>query len=50
MLRANLLNLCEKLDVESVITDANATTSEHAALHASIKFNYAHARFFTPKI
>jgi hypothetical protein len=50
MLRADLPNLCEKLDVESVMTDANATTSEHAALHASIKFNYAYARFFTPKI
>jgi hypothetical protein len=50
MLRADLPNLCQKLDVESVMTDANATTSEHAALHASIKFNYAHARFFTSKI
>jgi hypothetical protein len=50
MLRADLPNLCEKLDVESVMTDANATTSEYAALHASINFNYAYARFFTPKI
>jgi hypothetical protein len=50
MLRADLPKLCEKLDVESVMTDANATTSEHAALHANIKFNYAYARFFTPKI
>jgi hypothetical protein len=50
MLRADLPNLCEKLDVESVMTDANATTKEHAALHASVKFNYAYARFFTPKI
>jgi hypothetical protein len=50
MLRADLPNLCEKLDVESVMTDANATTSEHASLHASIKFNYVYSRFFTPKI
>jgi hypothetical protein len=50
MLRADLPKLCEKLDVESVMTDANATTSEHAALNASIKFNYAYARFLTPKI
>jgi hypothetical protein len=50
MLRADLPNFCEKLDVESVMTDANATTKEHAALHASVKFNYAYARFFTPKI
>jgi hypothetical protein len=50
MLRADLPNLCEKLDVESVMTDANATTSEHASLHASIKFNYTYSRFFTPRI
>jgi hypothetical protein len=50
MLRADLPKLCEKLDVESVMTDANATTSEHAALHANIRFNYAYARFFTSKI
>ncbi|KAH7385384.1 hypothetical protein DE146DRAFT_622020 [Phaeosphaeria sp. MPI-PUGE-AT-0046c] len=50
MLRADLPNLCEKLDVESVMTDANATTTEHASLHASIRFNYAYARFFTPRI
>jgi hypothetical protein len=50
MLRADLPNLCGKLDVESVMTDANATTSEHASLHASIKFNYAYSRFFTSKI
>jgi hypothetical protein len=50
MLRADLPSLCEKLDVESVMTDANATTSEYAALHASINFNYAYARFFTPNI
>ncbi|KAH5218481.1 hypothetical protein HBI81_135140 [Parastagonospora nodorum] len=50
MLRADLPNLCGKLDVESVMTDANATTSEHTSLHASIKFNYAYSRFFTPKI
>lgn len=50
VLRADLPNLCEKLDVESVMTDANATTTEHASLHASLRFNHAHARFFTPKI
>jgi hypothetical protein len=50
MLRADLPNLCKKLDIESVMTDANATTSEHASIHASIRFNYAYARFFTPKI
>ncbi|KAF2034237.1 hypothetical protein EK21DRAFT_56936 [Setomelanomma holmii] len=50
ILRADLPTLCAKLDVESVMTDANATTREHASLHASIRFNYAYARFFTPKI
>lgn len=50
MLRADLPNVCAKLDVESVMTDANATTKEHASLQASIRFNHAYARFFTPKI
>lgn len=50
MLRADLPSLCEKLDVESVMTDANATTREHTSLHASVRFNYAYGSFFTPKI
>lgn len=50
MLRVDLPNLCAKLDVESVMTDANATTTEHNSLHASIRLSHAHARFFTPKI
>jgi hypothetical protein len=50
MLRADLPNLCSKLDVESVMTDANSTTSEHTSLHASIQFNSTYSRFFTPKI
>jgi hypothetical protein len=50
VLRADLPTLCEKLDVESVMTDANATTREHISINASITFNYVYARFFTPKI
>ncbi|KAF2821083.1 hypothetical protein CC86DRAFT_303358 [Ophiobolus disseminans] len=50
MMRADLPNLCEKLDVESVMTDANATTSEHTALYASIRLNSVYSSFFTPKI
>jgi hypothetical protein len=50
MLRSDLPNLCEKLDVESVMTDANVTTKEYAALGASVQFNHAYAQFLTPKI
>ncbi|KAF1913059.1 hypothetical protein BDU57DRAFT_559216 [Ampelomyces quisqualis] len=50
VLRADFPDLCKKLDVESVMTDANATTTQHASLYANINFNYAYARFFTPKI
>lgn len=50
MLRSDLPKLCEQLDTESVMIDANASTSEHASLHAEIKFNYAFTHFYTPKI
>ncbi|KAH7071880.1 hypothetical protein BKA63DRAFT_418093 [Paraphoma chrysanthemicola] len=50
VLRADLPTLCKKLDIESVMTDANATTNEHTSVNVSIKFNYAYANFFTPKI
>jgi hypothetical protein len=50
MLRSDLPTLCEKLDIESVMADANSTTSEHASVHASVRLNYAYTRFFTPKI
>lgn len=50
MLRSDLPKLCEKLDTESVMIDANASTSEHASLHAECKLNYAYTRFYTPKI
>ena len=50
MLRSDLPKLCEQLDIESVMADANSTTSEHASINASIRLNYAHTRFFTPKI
>ncbi|KAF1942251.1 hypothetical protein EJ02DRAFT_178677 [Clathrospora elynae] len=50
MLRADLPVLCAQLDVESVMADANSTTSEHASIHASIRFNCAHSRFFTTKV
>lgn len=50
MLRADLPSLCEKLDIESVMADANSKASEHASIHAEVKFNYAHSRFFSLKI
>ncbi|KAL5117840.1 hypothetical protein ACEQ8H_004314 [Pleosporales sp. CAS-2024a] len=50
VLRVDLPNLCEKLDVETVMTDANPTASEHASLHANIRLNSAYSRFLSPKI
>jgi hypothetical protein len=50
VLRADLPKLCEKLDIESVMTDANAVTTAHTSLQASIRFNYAYASFLTPRI
>lgn len=50
MLRSDLPRLCESLDIESVMADANSSAREHTSIHAEIKLNYAYARFFTPKI
>ncbi|KAI8941644.1 hypothetical protein NX059_002857 [Plenodomus lindquistii] len=50
MLRSDLPILCENLDIESVMEDANATTNEHASLRAEIKLNYSFGQFFTPRI
>ncbi|CAE7026883.1 hypothetical protein CFE70_003828 [Pyrenophora teres f. teres 0-1] len=49
MLRSDLPKLCEQLDIESVMADANLTTSEHTSIYATIRLNYAQARYFTPK-
>lgn len=49
MLRSDLPKLCEQLDIESVMSDANSTTSEHASIQASIRLNYAQTRFLAPK-
>ncbi|KAI4708003.1 hypothetical protein J4E89_007121 [Alternaria sp. Ai002NY15] len=50
MLRSDLPKLCEQLDIETVMADANSTTTEHASINATIRLNYAQTRFFTPKI
>jgi hypothetical protein len=50
VLLADLPLLCEKLDIESIMADANRTTDAHASINASIKMNSTHGRFFTPKI
>jgi hypothetical protein len=50
VLRADLPILCEQLDIESVMTEANATTRVHISLQASIKLNSTYATFLTPKI
>jgi hypothetical protein len=47
MLRSDLPKLCEQLDIESVMADANATTSEHASIQASVRLDYGQARHFT---
>lgn len=50
MLRADLPKLCQKLDIESVMADANTSTTEHASINASVSFSWAHTHFLTPKI
>lgn len=50
MLRSDLPKLFEQLDIETVMADANSTTSEHASIQASVRLNYAQTRFFSPKI
>lgn len=50
MLRADLPALCKQLDIETLMTDVNATTKEHRSITAAITFNSDHAQFFTTKI
>lgn len=50
MLRADLPRLCEQLDTESVMADANPSTDEHVSIHAEIKLDYAYVRFFTRRV
>ena len=50
VLRADLPMLCEQLDIESVMTEANATTQAHTSLQASISLISKYAQFLTPKI
>jgi hypothetical protein len=49
VLLADLPLLCEKLDIESIMADANRTTDAHASINASIKMNSTHGRFFTSR-
>ncbi len=50
MLRADLPSLCRQLDVESAMTDANATASMHLSIRASVSFNPFHTEMFTPVV
>lgn len=50
MLRSDLPSLCRQLDIESAMTDANATASEHLSIRATVSFNPFHAEMFTPAI
>lgn len=50
MLRSDLPKLCQQLDIESVMADANSSTSKHASIHAEISLNYSYGRFLTPRI
>lgn len=50
MLRADLPALCRQLDIESAMTDANATASEHLSVSAAVSFNPFHAEMFTTAI
>ncbi|EMD62271.1 hypothetical protein GGP41_002197 [Bipolaris sorokiniana] len=48
LLRSDLPQFCQQLDIESVMSDANPTTSEHASIQACIRLDYAQTRFFAP--
>jgi hypothetical protein len=50
MLRSDLPALCLQLDVETLMTDVNATTKEHRSISTAITFNSDHAHFLTTKI
>ncbi|KAF2629135.1 hypothetical protein BU25DRAFT_430430 [Macroventuria anomochaeta] len=50
MLRADLPSLCRQLDIESAMTDANATANEHLSIRATVSFNPFHSQMFTPAI
>jgi hypothetical protein len=50
ILRADLPAFCKKLDVESVMADANTGTIEHASISASIRLNRAYGHFTTLRI
>lgn len=50
MLRADLPSLCSQLDIESAMTDANASASQHLSIRATMSFNPFHSSIFTPVI
>jgi len=50
ILRSDLPALCLQLDVETLMTDVNATTKEHRSISTVITFNSDHAQFLTTKI
>ncbi|KAL1599146.1 hypothetical protein SLS59_006598 [Nothophoma quercina] len=50
MLRADLPSLCRQLDIESAMTDANASASQHLSIRATVSFNPFHSSIFTPAI
>lgn len=50
VLRVDLPHLCRQLDIETAMTDANATTNEHLSIRATISFNPFHSEVFTPVI
>jgi hypothetical protein len=50
LLRSDLPKLCQQLDIESVMTDANSTTNEHASIQASIRLSYTQTRFLAPNV
>lgn len=50
MLRADLPFFCRQLDIETAMTDANATANSHTSLHTSISFNPFHSEMLTPAI
>lgn len=50
ILRADLPSFCKKLDIETVMADANTRTDEYTSISASVRMNRGYGHFMTPRI
>lgn len=50
MLRSDLPQFCNRIDIESVMAGMNSTASQHTSIHAEVKLAYGPSYFQTTKI